>query len=110
MTKIIKNKILSIGYSERKAFWFSVLFVAAFSGLYMYFVNGAIVNVVERQKIEKEIVALNSRISELESSYFGLNNQISFNYALSMGFVKMAGEKYVSRKTFSANLSFNQPN
>ncbi|MBU6430817.1 MAG: hypothetical protein KGJ58_00835 [Patescibacteria group bacterium] len=110
MTKTIKNKILNMEHSERKIFWCLALFVAAFSGLYMYFVNGAIVNVVERQKIEKEIAALNSRISDLESSYLDLNNQISFNRALSMGFVKMADEKYVFRKTLSANLSFNQSN
>ncbi len=108
MTKAIKNRILNIEYSERKIFWCLILFVAVFSGLYMYLVNSTIVNVVGRQKIEKEISSINSRINDLESSYLSLNNQISFNYALSMGFVKLTSEKYVSRKALSANLSLNQ--
>lgn len=108
MTKKIKNKILNIGYSERKAFWCLVLFMISFSGLYIYFVNGAIINVVERQKIEIEMASINSRISDLESSYISLNNKINLEYAFSAGFVKVAKEKYVYRKSLSANLSLNQ--
>lgn len=108
MTKIIKNKILSIGYSERKAFWYLVLIAVFFSGFYIYFVNGAIMNVVERQKIEKEIASINSRVSDLESSYLALNDKITVDYAMSIGFVKVAKEKYVYRKALSAKLSFNQ--
>ena len=105
MTKNIKNKILSIEYSERKAFWYLVLFVVFFSGFYIYFVNSAIINVVERQKIEREIASIGSRVSDLETSYLSLNNKINFDYALSLGFVKVEKEKYVYRKAQSANLS-----
>lgn len=108
MTKTIKNKILNIESPERKAFWYLVLFAVVFAGFYIYFVNGAIINVVERQKIEKEISSINSRISDLESSYISLNNKISLDYAFSAGFVKVAKEKYVYRKTLGANLSFNR--
>ncbi|KKR46931.1 MAG: hypothetical protein UT90_C0014G0020 [Parcubacteria group bacterium GW2011_GWA1_40_21] len=107
MTKMIKNKIMSIEYSERKAFWYLALLAAAFSGFYIYFVNGAIINVVERQKTEKEIISVNSRISDLESSYFSLNGKINLDYAYSLGFVKAGKEKYVYRKSLSANLSLN---
>lgn len=108
MTKTIKNKILSIGHSERKFFWYLVLFAVVFSGFYVYFVNSAIINVVERQKIEKEIASINSRISDLESSYIVLNRKINLDYALSAGFVKLAKEKYIYRKSLGANLSLNQ--
>lgn len=108
MTKTIKNKILNIESPERKAFWYLALFAVVFAGFYIYFVNGAIINVVERQKIEKEIASINSRISDLESSYISLNNKINLEYAFSAGFVKVAKEKYVRRKTLGANLSFNR--
>lgn len=107
MTKIIKNKILSIGYSERKAFWYLVLTAVLLSGFYIYFVNGAIMNVVERQKIEKQIASINSRVSDLESSYLALNDKINVDYAMSIGFVKVAKEKYVYRKALGAKLSLN---
>lgn len=107
MTTKIKNRILSIEYSERKAFWYLVLFAVVFSGFYIYFVNGAIINVVERQKIEKEIASINSRIGDLESSYISLNGKINLEYAFSSGFVKVSKEKYVHRKALSANLSLN---
>ena len=108
MTRNIKNKISGIKYSERKAFWYLALIAIVFSGSYIYFVNGAIINVVERQKIEKEITSINSRINDLESSYISLNNKINLDLAHSLGFVKVAKEKYVYRKTLSANLSLNR--
>lgn len=108
MTKTIKNRILSIEYPERKFFWYLVLSAAIFSGLYIYFVNSAIINAVEYQKIGKEITFLNSQISDLESSYLSLNDKINLDYALGSGFVKVTSEKYISRKAFSANLSLNQ--
>lgn len=108
MTNAIKNKILNIEYSERKAFWCLVSLVIAFFGFYVYFVNSAIINVVERQKTEREIASVNSRVSNLESSYLALNDKISIDYAFSMGFVKVEKEKYVHRKTLSANLSLNK--
>ena len=108
MTKNIKKRIINAEYSERKTFWYLALFIVVFSGFYIYFVNGAIINVVERQKIEKEIASINSRIGDMESSYLGLNNKISLDYALSLGFVKVGKEKYVYRKTLGANLSLNQ--
>lgn len=102
-----KNKILNIEYSEKKVFWYLVLFLVIFSGLYIYFVNGAIINVVERQKIEREIISINSRIGDLESSYISLNKKINLEYAFSAGFVKVEKEKYVYRKALGANLSLN---
>lgn len=108
MTKAIKNRILRIESPERKIFWYLMLFAIVFSGLYIYFVNSAIINAVEYQKTERGITSLNSRVSDLESSYLSLNDKISLDYALGAGFVKIIGEKYVSRKAFSVNLSLNQ--
>lgn len=108
MTKIIKNKILNIEYSGRKSFWYLTLLIIVFSGIYVYFVNGAVINVVERQKIEREIASISSKISDLESSYISLSGKINADYAFSRGFVKVTKEKYVQRKTLSANVSFSQ--
>lgn len=109
MTKAIKNKILGIENLERKLFWYFALFIIVFSGLYLYFINQTIINVVERQNNEKRIARVNSQISDLEVSYLDLKNRINMDYALSKGFVKVSNEKYMSRKTFSGNLSVNRP-
>ncbi|MEK7150252.1 MAG: hypothetical protein AAB688_02470 [Patescibacteria group bacterium] len=108
MVKTIKNRILNIENAEKKFFWYTASFAIVFSGLYLYFVNMTIVNVVERQNTEKDIASLNSRISDMESDFLSLNKKISLEYAVSKGFVKMASEKYVSRKALSVNLSMNQ--
>lgn len=108
MTTKIKNRILkNFEYSERKAFWYLVLFAIVFSGFYSYFVNKAIINVVERQKIEEEIASVNSRIGDLEFFYLKLNKKINLEYAFSAGFVKITKEKYVHRKAIGTNLSIN---
>lgn len=107
MKRIIKNKILNIEYSEKKVFWYLVLLIVFCSGFYLYFVNGAIINVVERQKAEKEIAALSSRVNDLDSDYLTLNNKINLDYALSLGFSAVGKEKYVSRKVLSVSVSLN---
>lgn len=108
MVKTIKNRILNIENVEKKFFWYIASFAIAFFGLYLYFVNMTIINVVERQNTEKNIASLNSRISDMESNLLGLNKKINFEYAVSKGFVKIASEKYVPRKVLSVNLSMNQ--
>lgn len=108
MVKIIKNKILNIEIAKKKFFWYMASSAIVFLGFYLYFVNMTIVNVVERQNTEINIASLNSRISDMESDLLDLNKKINFEYALSKGFVKMAGEKYVLRKFLSVNLSMSQ--
>lgn len=94
-------------YSGKKVFWYLISFVVIFSGFYVYFVNGAIINVLERQKTEQEIISINSQISDMELSYLDLNNQINIDYAFSLGFVKVEKEKYVYRKALKPNLTLN---
>lgn len=108
MTKAFKNKISNIENLEKKLFWSIAMLIIIFSGLYLYSVNQTIINVVERQNIEKQIAGINSRISDTEVSYMNLKNNINYEFAVSKGFVKVSNEKYVSRKSSSDNLSVNR--
>ena len=108
MTKTFKNKILNIEDPKKKVFWSFVMFAIMFSGLYLYYVNRTIINVVERQNIEKQIANINSRISDTEISYMNLKNNINYEFAVSKGFVRVSNEKYVSRRASGDNLSVNR--
>ena len=50
-------------------FWSLLVGIVALSGLYMFNVQKAIRNVVERNNIQADIVALSSKLSESEFQY-----------------------------------------
>ena len=54
---------------EKRIFWTILLLLASLVVLYIYFVSKSIVNVIVREEIEQDIVAMQTEISELESMY-----------------------------------------
>lgn len=90
----------------QKVFWSFSIVVILLASMYMYFVSSSIVNVVLRKEIETDIVKLHSGVGELESQYLTLENNITMDRALSMGFVKLSNKKFVTRT--SQSLSINR--
>lgn len=104
MTDLI-NKKLNINSVERKMFWFLFVALMILSGSYGYLVNKTILNIVDRETIEENIIALNSKISESEFEYIALKNQVNIDYAYSVGFNDAKNMKFASRKLPSQSLS-----
>ena len=84
---------------------FSVLVFATSS--YIYFVHQAVLNVVARQNILKEIALKNKNISTLENQYFTIENSITESMAFSKGFKSATVENYISAKPQGQALTFN---
>jgi hypothetical protein len=110
MVETIKNKIDSIGIREKKIFWvlFSVFAFLLFS--YGFLVNSTMMNAVSMQKMEKEMVALNSDVNSMEFDYLNIKNKITMDYANSLGFVSVSYDKFasVSSDKYSLSLSINE--
>lgn len=103
-TRSISNKIYGI---ERRLClgFFALAFVLL--ALYGYFVGKSIINVVVREEVEIHIAEVNSRISDLESSYIAKKNAINLDFAYAQGF-KAVGEKtFVNRGTLVGRISQN---
>ena len=65
---------------------------------YIYFVNSTIFNIVERQNTLREMVLINSRVSDLQTNYGTLRNTLSYDYANTRGFVEPQKRTFVSEK------------
>lgn len=100
-----KINIYKISDLSQKVFWLFSILIVIFASMYMYFVSSAIVNVVLREEIEGEIVKIHSEVGELESKYLTLENNITMDTALAMGFVKVADKKFVTRTNRSLSIN-----
>ncbi len=89
----------------KKYFWslLLVLFLCLFS--YGYLVRGAIISIVDRQNMESNLAGLNSRILDLESEYLKLKNDVTPEWALTLGFIPVSTEKFVAKDAKNPNLS-----
>ena len=101
-TKVKKLNLVNL---NQKIFWSLGAFLLFSSILYVYFVNQTILNIVARENLEGDIVALNSEISEMEFEYISQKNAITLVYAYSLGFKDANNVKFASRKLAGQGLS-----
>lgn len=82
---IAYNVNRALRYRERIVI--SLAAVAVFlAGTYIFLVREAIVNVVARENMAKEIQADTTAVSALENQYFTLKSSITMDTATSLGF------------------------
>ncbi len=105
---MIKTHIEKLNNQQKALFWIAIAAAFLCAILYGYFLNAAIVNVVEREKAEEKMARLNSQIADLEFSYISLKNVISLDLAYSLGYQNAEGAKFISRKSGGKEISFNQ--
>lgn len=103
MVEMMKNEI----QDKKNIFWFLIIGIVIFLGLYVYFVSKTIVNVVARQKIERTISALSSNVEKLEAQYFSLKSKVTVDLAISKGFTNIPPATYISRTPVAKGLSLN---
>ena len=107
MVESIKNKINNIEYREKKIFWtlFSIFVFLLVS--YGIEINNTIMNAVSKQNMEKEMITLNSDINSMEFQYINAKNQITLEYANSLGYVSIPNDKFALISTNSNSLSLH---
>jgi hypothetical protein len=74
------------------------LFVV-FGILYIYFVTSSILHVAARQELMGKVVATETAVSSLETSYFAKTQAVTEPYARSIGFVTASNVAFVQRNT-----------
>lgn len=102
MTKAI-TLVYEISHRHREKI-FNILVVAilltAFS--YVFLLQRAIVNVVERQKVTEGTKALVVKVGGLEEKYFSIKNTITLDLAHSKGLKDAQEISYISKKAVTA--------
>lgn len=85
MTKAT-NTLKIIDRLSKTLFWSMISVLVLMVGLYAYMVNQTVWNAFGRDNAEEQIVALNSKLADLEFEYIKLSNEISMEKAISLGF------------------------
>jgi hypothetical protein len=108
MTKVLAQQAKNImNYRE-------VVFAVLVSGFmlslfwYGYSVRQAIVNVVAREALVKEIQHKSGSVADLESEYFALKNSVSIELARKEGFKEAPVSMFISKKSLGAALSLGK--
>ncbi|PCI28824.1 hypothetical protein COB55_03330 [Candidatus Wolfebacteria bacterium] len=83
----------------------AIVFGILFAG-YMYFVNSAVLQVVQRQTAEDTIRDLRAEVSELEFEYINSKNAITLTYAESQGFIAAKDTEFISRTHLGVVLDY----
>jgi hypothetical protein len=94
----MKERILQIN-SEKTIFWALLTTFIFAIGLYMYFINTTVRNVVASQNLETKITQLNLAISSKEFQYIKNRNAVNLNLAYSMGFRDVSAKTYITEKS-----------
>jgi hypothetical protein len=102
MTKAITIAYkISHQYKERIfAILVAAILLTAFA--YVFLLQRAIVNVVERQKVSQETKALSVKVGGLEEKYFSIKNTITLDLAHSKGLKDAQDISYISKKAVTA--------
>jgi|AntAceMinimDraft_14_1070370.scaffolds.fasta_scaffold02253_7 cell division protein FtsB len=91
--------------NKKRIFWTFVSVIALLSGLYIYFVTQTIINTTAYKGIERDIVALDSSISELESEYISLKKEVNLDLTKKLGYVEASDIKFIDKKIVNQTLS-----
>lgn len=87
----------------------SLLIAGALVGvLYGTFLRGAIMNVVARETLEKEIRDKTSDLGSLETEYISLKNAVTLEVARARGFAAPVSTSYITAQSFVKNTKLSR--
>lgn len=90
--------LATLDMPHRRIFWGLCAGIVTMLLLYGYFLNMAIVNVVERRSAISEAANVTSRSASLEARYNTLQSKITYQYARNVGFYEPQ-KKYFAERT-----------
>jgi len=78
---------LKIDRTSAMLVWILGAIIVILGATYIYFVEKTVWNVVARENTQNDVVALNSKLSDLEFQYISSVNSVTMDTALQLGFV-----------------------
>ncbi len=101
-----KNQILNLDQSHI-VFWGLISLLVLSFIIYSYLLLSSIINVVDRQTVEKSITELDSKVLTLESEYVRVKNSITFDPTNNHGFIALTETKYLDQTPKADNVAVN---
>ncbi|KKP56094.1 MAG: hypothetical protein UR50_C0008G0018 [Parcubacteria group bacterium GW2011_GWC1_34_10] len=104
MTDLIKQKTKTLQINNLFNYGLMALVMAAALS-YMYFANIAVRNLTVLEKTRKQIQSLNIEVSEKESQRLSIENSVSTEKAISLGFVEVRHPTFIVKNSKKTALS-----
>ena len=101
MTNVTKT-INTIDRLSVTLFWSLLSILILLVGVYGYMVNETVWNAFNKDQAEEQIVALNSKLGDLEFQYMSLSNDVSIEKAYELGFQNASGKTLFASREFVA--------
>ena len=108
MTQVLAHNINNIMRYKERILLILIVGIFLSTTSYIFLVHKAIVNVVEREKIVKDIREKSTTVSDLESKYLTEKNKISIELAHAKGFQNAEVTSYISKKSLTAFVPNNE--
>lgn len=105
MSKLIKRQLNRIEEIEKKTFWSLFIILLFLFISYGILINKTILNGKYSQNISMSIEKLSQDLNELEFKYLEAKNNITFDLAVSKGFVAVSDQKFVDKGSVERTLS-----
>jgi hypothetical protein len=98
MTETAVQAIKKIEKISKSVFWTMIALIILLGLTYMYFINKTIWNVAAREKMQDEIVTINSQLGEKEFEYIKSKGSITMESAKQLGFDQPARVSFVTKE------------
>lgn len=108
MTQTITMTYKILHHYRERLFTFLIATILMTAAAYGFFLQEAIVNVVEREKVLSEVVTKSTEVGSLEAKYFTLKNSITLEMARGKGFKDAQVSAYIQKKSVTAMASNNE--
>ncbi len=103
MTKTINTTLDRLSVT---LFWSLLSTLVLLVGVYGYMVNQTVWNAFNKDQAEAQVVALNSKLGDLEFQYMSLSNNVSIEKAYELGFQNASGKTlFASRELVAKNVA-----
>ena len=97
-----KRKIINIKFPKNKIFFLLVAGIVTMMGLYMYFMNSMVADIVDGRQKSFQIQKLALEEQQLEKNYFDTFKRLDLEYAHSLGLIAQKQNDVVVRQTSMA--------
>lgn len=102
MTKLLTIAYKTSHYHRERIFAVLIAAILLTACAYVFLLQKAIVNVVQREKVALEAKSASANVGSLEATYFSLKNAITLDLAHSKGLKNADNVSYISKKPVTA--------
>jgi cell division protein FtsB len=101
MKRKIKKFLRHRKFEERMVFSLGIFILLLF-GLYGYFINATVMNVVQMRNVNSQKEQVQTAMSKLEYKYIALSTNLNMDYAKKLGFHSVEDPQFAVRDTSNA--------